>query len=213
MPKPVFGINGSGMHMHQSLFRGNQNVFYDPDAPDGLSDMACYYIGGLLKHAPALTAIASPTVNSYKRLVPGYEAPVYIAWSEKNRSALVRIPAKRGLSTRVEYRSPDPSCNPYLAIAACLQAGLDGIKQKVLPPEIVNRNIYHMSNEERKELGIGTLPGNLAEALEKLKTDEVIIKSLGEHIFNHFMEAKAKEWDNYRIQVHWWEVNEYLSKF
>ena len=213
MPKPVFGINGSGMHMHQSLFRGNQNVFYDSDAPDGLSDFARYYIGGLLKHAPALTAIASPTVNSYKRLVPGYEAPVYIAWSEKNRSALVRIPAKRGLSTRVEYRSPDPSCNPYLAIAACLQAGLDGIKQNILPPEIVNRNIYHMSNEERKELGIGTLPGNLAEALEELKADTVIVKSLGEHVFNHFLEAKTKEWDNYRIQVHQWEISEYLSKF
>ncbi|HCJ79105.1 MAG TPA: type I glutamate--ammonia ligase [Desulfotomaculum sp.] len=213
MPKPVFGINGSGMHMHQSLFRGNQNVFYDSDAPDGLSDFARYYTGGLLKHAPALTAIASPTVNSYKRLVPGYEAPVYIAWSEKNRSALVRIPAKRGLSTRVEYRSPDPSCNPYLAIAACLQAGLDGIKQNILPPEIVNRNIYHMSNEERKELGIGTLPGNLAEALEELKADTVIVKSLGEHVFNHFLEAKTKEWDNYRIQVHQWEISEYLSKF
>lgn len=213
MPKPVFGINGSGMHMHQSLFRGNQNVFYDPDAPDGLSDFARYYIGGLLKHAPALTAVASPTVNSYKRLVPGYEAPVYIAWSEKNRSALVRIPAKRGLSTRVEYRSPDPSCNSYLAIAACLQAGLDGIKQNILPPEIVNRNIYHMSNEERKELGIGTLPGSLAEALEELKADEVIVKSLGEHVFNHFMEAKIKEWDNYRIQVHQWEISEYLGKF
>jgi len=213
MPKPVFGINGSGMHMHQSLFRGNQNAFYNPDAPDGLSDIAHYYIGGLLKHAPALTAIASPTVNSYKRLVPGYEAPVYIAWSERNRSALVRIPAKRGLSTRVEYRSPDPSCNPYLAIAACLQAGLDGIKQNILPPEIVDRNIYHMSNEEREKLEIGTLPGNLAEALEELKADEVIIRSLGEHVFNHFMEAKTKEWDNYRIQVHQWEISEYLSKF
>jgi glutamine synthetase len=199
--------------MHQSLFRGNQNAFYNPDAPDGLSDIARYYIGGLLKHAPALTAIASPTVNSYKRLVPGYEAPVYIAWSEKNRSALVRIPAKRGLSTRVEYRSPDPSCNPYLAIAACLQAGLDGIKQNILPPEIVDRNIYHMSNEEREKLVIGTLPGNLAEALEELKADTVIVKSLGEHVFNHFLEAKSKEWDNYRIQVHQWEISEYLSKF
>jgi glutamine synthetase len=213
MPKPVFGINGSGMHMHQSLFRGNQNVFYNPDAPDGLSDIARYYTGGLLKHAPALTAIANPTVNSYKRLVPGYEAPVYIAWSEKNRSALVRIPAKRGLSTRVEFRSPDPSCNPYLAIAACLQAGLDGIKQNVLPPEIIDRNIYHMSNEERKELGISTLPGSLTEALEELKADTVIVKSLGEHVFNHFLEAKSKEWDNYRIQVHQWEISEYLSKF
>ncbi|MCL5056932.1 MAG: type I glutamate--ammonia ligase [Actinobacteria bacterium] len=213
MPKPIFGINGSGMHCNQSLFEGPQNAFYDANSPDGLSKIAKYYIGGLMKHARAFAAITNPTVNSYKRLVPGYEAPVYIAWSGRNRSPLIRVPAKRGMSTRVELRNPDPSCNPYLAIAAMLKAGLDGIKNKIQPPEPCERNIYHMTDSERKELGIGSLPSSLQEALQEMAADEVVKSALGPHIFQKFMEAKAKEWDSFRIQVHAWEVEEYLSKF
>ncbi|OAT79971.1 type I glutamate--ammonia ligase [Desulfotomaculum copahuensis] len=213
MPKPVFGINGSGMHMNQSLFRGNENAFYDPSAPDGLSEVARNYIGGLVKHARAFAAVTNPTVNSYKRLVPGYEAPVYIAWSERNRSPLIRIPAKRGLSTRIELRNPDPSCNPYLAIAACLRAGLDGIKNGLQPPPSCDRNIYQMTPEERKELGINSLPASLEEALAELAADEVVRGALGEYVFEKYVHAKKMEWENYRIQVHPWEVEEYLSKF
>ena len=213
MPKPVFGINGSGMHIHQSLFRGEENAFYDLDAPYQLSETAMYYIGGVLKHARGFTAITNPLVNSYKRLVPGYEAPVYIAWSERNRSPLVRIPARRGVGTRIELRSPDPSCNPYLAMAATLKAGLDGIKNKILPPPPVNRNIYRMTAQERSELGIDSLPGNLQEALDELMGDEVIKEALGDHIVSHFIEAKQIEWDIYRTQVHQWEIDQYLTLF
>ncbi|HBV98099.1 MAG: glutamine synthetase [Peptococcaceae bacterium BICA1-7] len=213
MPKPVFGINGSGMHCNQSLFEGPRNVFFDQSSPDGLSEIAKYYIGGLMKHARAFAAITNPTVNSYKRLVPGYEAPVYIAWSGRNRSPLIRVPAKRGMSTRVELRNPDPSCNPYLAIAAMLKAGLDGIKNKIQPPEPCERNIYHMTASERKELGIDSLPSSLQEALQEMAADEVVKSALGPHIFHKFVEAKSKEWDSFRVQVHSWEVEEYLSKF
>ncbi len=213
MPKPVFGINGSGMHMHQSLFRDGQNAFYDPHDPQGLSKTARYYIGGLLKHARALAAVTSPTVNSYKRLVPGYEAPVYISWAERNRSPLIRVPARRGASTRIELRCPDPSCNPYLAIAACLAAGLDGIEKKIEPPPPCNLNIYELTPAQRQKLGIGSLPASLEEALAELAADDVIKGALGEHIYERFREARQKEWEEYRTRVHSWEIEQYLTRF
>ncbi|MBM7855371.1 glutamine synthetase [Desulfohalotomaculum tongense] len=213
MPKPVFGINGSGMHMNMSLMKNGENAFYDPSTDSKLSETAMYYIGGLIKHARAITAITNPQVNSYKRLVAGYEAPVYIAWSARNRSPLIRIPAKRGMSTRVELRSPDPSCNPYLALAVCLRAGLDGIKNKIAPPPSCDQNIYEMTEEERREQGIACLPENLREAMEELAKDPVIKDALGPHVYNRFMEAKRIEWDRYRMQVHPWELEEYLTKF
>ena len=213
MPKPVFGVNGSGMHCHQSLFRGDENIFYDPTTPNKMSAEAMFYIGGILKHARGFAAITNPTVNSYKRLVPGYEAPVYIAWSEKNRSPLVRIPAKRGLSTRLEVRNPDPSCNPYLAFAAMLKAGLDGIKNKIQPPPAVDDNLYEMTEDEREAKGIEALSGDLYAALKELRKDPVIQEALGEHIYSRFMEAKRREWDEYNRQVHVWEVERYLTMF
>lgn len=213
MPKPIFGIAGSGMHLNQSLMKNGENAFYDPQAPLQLSDTALYYIGGLMKHARAIAAITNPTVNSYKRLVSGYEAPVYIAWSSRNRSPLIRIPAKRGQSTRIELRSPDPSCNPYLALAVCLAAGLDGIKNRILPPPPCDCNIYEMSAGEREERGIGCLPESLKEALDELERDEVIKEALGPHVYSRFMEAKRIEWDRYRVQVHPWEIEEYLTKY
>jgi len=213
MPKPIFGIAGSGMHLNQSLMKNGTNAFYDPERENQLSKDCMYYIGGLMAHAPAITAIANPNVNSYKRLVSGYEAPVYIAWSYRNRSPLVRVPAKRGPSTRIELRSPDPSCNPYLALAACLRAGLDGIKNQIEPPPSCDRNIYKLTAAERRDLGIGTLPQDLKEALVELSKDEVIKDTLGEHVFQRFMEAKRIEWDRYRTQVHPWELEEYLTKF
>lgn len=213
MPKPLFGKAGSGMHTHQSLFTGDKNLFYAPDKGNGLSDMALYYIGGILKHARAISAVTNPTVNSYKRLVPGFEAPVYMAWSEANRSCLIRVPAKRGASTRIEVRNPDPSCNPYLALAVMLKAGLDGVFNKIAPPEPVNRNIYTMEASERQALGIGGLPSNLAEALEELSRDEVVREAIGEHIYEKFMTVKWDEWQRYQRQVHPWEVKEYLTAF
>ncbi|MDN5292803.1 MAG: glutamine synthetase [Eubacteriales bacterium] len=213
MPKPIFGIAGSGMHLNISLMKNGENAFYDPNAPMQLSETALYFIGGLMKHARAITAITNPTVNSYKRLVSGYEAPVYIAWSVQNRSPLIRIPAKRGMSTRIELRSPDPSCNPYLAFAVCLHAGLDGIKNKIAPPPPCDRNIYEMTAAERQELGIGCLPEDLKEALDELEKDEVIKEALGPHVFSRFVEAKRIEWDRYRMQVHPWEIEEYLTRY
>ncbi|HBC93304.1 MAG TPA: type I glutamate--ammonia ligase, partial [Pelotomaculum sp.] len=206
-------IAGSGMHMNQSLTHNGENAFYDPSSSDGLSEACLYYVGGLLKHAGAITAVANQSVNSYKRLVSGYEAPVYVAWSAQNRSPLIRIPAKRGSSTRVELRSPDPACNPYLALAVSLKAGLDGIKNKIAPPAPCNRNIYEMTPDERAALGIGSLPENLYQALRELEKDPVIREALGEHVFNRYREAKRIEWDRYRIQVHPWELEEYLTKF
>lgn len=213
MPKPLAGVNGSGMHMHQSLFKGEENAFFDPNTPDGVSAACKQYIAGLLHHAPAFTAICNPLINSYKRLVPGYEAPSYIAWSERNRSPLVRIPARRGRSTRIELRSPDPSCNPYLAMAVTLAAGLDGIRCGMTPPAPVDRNIYAMSPEERQAEGIGQLPHNLREALRELEASPVIREALGEQIYNSFVEAKLIEWEIYRSQVHQWELDQYLSIF
>jgi glutamine synthetase len=213
MPKPIFGINGSGMHMNQSLFKGDKNIFFDSDREHQLSMEAMYYIGGILKHARAFTAITNPTVNSYKRLVPGYEAPVYLAWSERNRSPLIRIPARRGLGTRLEVRSPDPSCNPYLAMAVMLKAGMDGIKNKIVPPAPVDKNIYKLTLDERKAMGIASLPGSLGEALDCLEADEVIKSAVGEHILDRFMTAKRIEYHDYQITVHNWELEHYLTKF
>lgn len=213
MPKPIYGINGSGMHTNQSLFKNGKNAFYDPNGPMELSDVAYHYIAGLLKHARSFAAITNPTINSYKRLVPGYEAPCYIAWSGRNRSPLIRIPAKRGSSTRIELRSPDPSCNPYLALAVQLKAGLDGIKNKLNPPAAVDLNIFAMTGDERKAYGIDALPGSLAEALVELSSNDVIKGALGDHIFNRFMEAKTKECDGYRMTVHQWELDQYLEMY
>ncbi len=212
MPKPIFGINGSGMHTHQSLFKDGENVFYDPDGERQMSELAYYYIGGILKHAPAFTAITNPTVNSYKRLVPGYEAPVYLAWSEKNRSPLIRIPARRGVGTRVEVRSPDPSANPYLALAVMLKAGLDGIKNKIHAPAPVDKNIYNLTAEERKEMQIESLPGSLSQALDNLEQNTVILEALGSHIYERFMEAKRIEYQEYQMAVHQWELERYLAR-
>ncbi len=213
MPKPVFGINGSGVHCNLSLFKGNKNAFDDPSGDYQLSEEAHYFIGGLLKHARGLACISNPLVNSYKRLVPGYEAPVYVAWSPRNRSPLIRIPAKRGLSTRVEMRNPDPSCNPYLTLSVMLAAGLDGIKNKIKPPAPTNRNIYEMSAEERAQEGIASLPGTLLEAIAELNKDNVVKEALGPHILTKYIEAKEAEWDNYRTQVHQWELEQYLARY
>ncbi|RHW37957.1 type I glutamate--ammonia ligase [Neobacillus notoginsengisoli] len=213
MPKPLFGVSGSGMHCNLSLFKGSENAFYDKNGELQLSENAYHFIAGVLKHATSFTAVTNPTVNSYKRLVPGYEAPCYVAWSAQNRSPLVRIPASRGLSTRIEVRSVDPSANPYLAMAVLLKAGLEGIKNKMTPPHAIDRNIYVMSKEERLEEGIVDLPSTLAQALELLQSDEVIVSALGEHIIEHFVEAKEIEWDMFRTQVHPWEREQYMSMY
>ncbi|MEK4874730.1 type I glutamate--ammonia ligase [Bacillus sp. FSL W8-0102] len=213
MPKPLFGVNGSGMHSNLSLFKGDENAFYDPNGRLELSETAYQFIAGVIKHATNFTAITNPTVNSYKRLVPGYEAPCYVAWSAKNRSPLIRIPASRGLSTRIEVRSVDPSANPYLAMAVLLSAGLDGIKNKLTPPAPVDRNIYIMNKQERLEAGIIDLPATLLEALQNLKNDEVIKEALGDHILEHFLEAKEIEWDMFRTQVHPWEREQYMQMY
>ncbi|MFB6466736.1 type I glutamate--ammonia ligase [Cytobacillus sp. Hz8] len=213
MPKPLFGVNGSGMHCNLSLFTNGKNVFYDPTGDLELSDTARYFIAGVLKHAPSFTAVTNPTVNSYKRLVPGYEAPCYVAWSARNRSPLIRIPASRGLSTRIEVRSVDPSANPYLAMAVLLKAGLDGVKNELTPPASVDRNIYIMSKEEREEAGIHDLPATLALALDVMASDNVIVSGLGDHIFEHFIEAKEIEWDMFRTQVHPWEREQYMKMY
>ncbi|HHT26984.1 MAG TPA: glutamine synthetase [Firmicutes bacterium] len=214
MPKPLFGVCGSGMHTNISLFTaGGQNAFYDPEMPFQLSQVCRWFIGGMLAHAPGYTLITNPLVNSYKRLVPGYEAPCYISWSAQNRSALIRIPSSRGKGTRVELRSPDPACNPYLAFAAVIAAGLDGIRNKIEPPESLNRNIYTMSPEARAAAGVANLPGSLAEAIDAFERDEVIKAALGPHIVDLLLEAKHIEWDVYRSQVHSWELDQYLGVF
>src|SRR6187549_129535 len=213
MPKPVFGINGSGMHTHQTLYARNTNAFYDERAQWQLSRTCLHYVGGLLKHAQSFCAITNPLVNSYKRLVPGYEAPTAIAWSTRNRSPLVRVPAGRGPTTRIELRMPDPSCNPYLAFAVMLRAGLDGIDQQSDPGPPVNKNIYKMSHRERRHLRIDELPANLSEALDELEKDDVIRDTLGEHIFQHFLEAKREEWDDYIRHVSPWEMDRYLGVY
>ncbi|RED60310.1 type I glutamate--ammonia ligase [Cohnella lupini] len=213
MPKPLFGMNGSGMHCHQSLFRGNENAFFDPNDKLGLSNVARHYMAGILRHARGIAAITNPTVNSYKRLVPGYEAPCYVAWSASNRSPMIRIPASRGLSTRIEVRNPDPAANPYLALAVMLKAGLDGINNKMAIPAPVDRNIYVMSEEERQDAGIPSLPINLKEALAELLRDDVMCDALGDHALSHFYELKEIEWDMYRTQVHQWERDQYLTMY
>lgn len=213
MPKPLFGMNGSGMHCHQSLFRGKENAFFDANDKLGLSPVARQYMAGVLKHARGIAAITNPTVNSYKRLVPGYEAPCYVAWSASNRSPMIRIPASRGLSTRIEVRNPDPAANPYLALAVMLAAGLDGISNKLSIPAPVDRNIYVMSEEERIDAGIPSLPINLKEALAEMLRDDVICEVLGDHALSHFYELKEIEWDMYRTQVHQWERDQYLTMY
>jgi len=214
MPKPVFGINGSGMHCNQSLFNvDGTNAFYDENGPQQLSETAMQYIAGTIKNARGFAAVTNPLVNSYKRLVPGYEAPVYVAWSASNRSALVRIPASRGLGTRTEVRCPDPTCNPYLALAMMLNSGLDGVKNKMTPPASVDQDIFAMTQAEKDEVGIASLPANLKEAIDILKDNPIAKDTLGEHILSKFVEAKEKEWDSYRTAVTDWELNNYLSVF
>jgi glutamine synthetase len=213
MAKPLFGVNGSGMHANMSLFKDGENVFYDEKSKTGLSETAMHFLAGILKHAQDFTAITNPTVNSYKRLVPGYEAPCYVAWSMQNRSPLIRIPASRGISTRIEVRSVDPTANPYLAMAVLLAAGLDGIKNKLNAPNPIDRNIYVMDKEEREENGIKDLPATLKEALVLLSKNEVLTKALGEHATEHFIEAKEIEWDMFRTQVHPWEREQYMSMY
>ena len=211
MPKPFFGVNGSGMHCHQSLFKGNKNLFSDENNENGLSQEALYFMGGLLKHSPALSAIVAPIVNSYKRLVPGYEAPVYISYGLKNRSTLIRIPAARGKGTRIEYRSPDPSCNPYLAFAAMLEAGLDGINNKIDPGEPAEFNIYELSIEELEQRNIKILPTSLWEAYHAFEENDVIKNGLGSHFSEKFLASKYAEWDEYRIQVFGYEKKKYIN--
>lgn len=213
MPKPIFGQNGSGMHTHQSLFAGSKNAFHDPRGTYELSAIAHHYIGGLLTHARAMCAITNPLVNSYKRLVPGYEAPVNVAWSMHNRSPLIRVPARRGTGTRVELRSPDPSANPYLALAVMLAAGLDGVEQKLSSREPVNENIWEMSHREKRRLKIDDLPHDLNEACDELEKSAVMREALGDHITRHFLEAKRQEWREYITQVSAWELEHYLAKY
>ncbi|NIW10571.1 MAG: glutamine synthetase, partial [Gammaproteobacteria bacterium] len=208
MPKPIFGVNGSGMHTHQSLFKGERNAFFDPDDQYHLSEVAKGYIAGILRHAREITAVTNQWVNSYKRLVPGYEAPVYLSWARRNRSTLVRVPMyKPGKekATRIEYRSPDPACNPYLAFSVMLAAGLKGIQEKYELPDPVEKDVYHLSVDERKELGIDSLPGSLIEAIELTEKSDLVRDALGEHVFNNFILSKKVEWDDYRMKIHPYE--------
>jgi glutamine synthetase len=214
MPKPIFGVNGSGMHVHQSLIANDgTNAFYDENAEHQLSATAMAYIGGILAHASAFVAITNPLINSYKRLMPGFEAPVNIAWSEKNRSPLVRVPARRGMGTRCEVRIPDPSCNPYLAFAVMLAAGLDGLEKQMDPGPPINKNIFSMSQREKKRLKIGQLPSNLNSALDLLEKDEVILDSLGDRIAQHYLSSKRQEWADFMAHVHPWETERYLHQY
>ncbi len=213
MPKPIYGINGSGMHINMSLFKDGKNCFHDENSSNGLSEMCKYFIGGLLKHACAISAIANPLINSYKRLVPNYEAPTFITWAEKNRSPLCRVPASRGDGTRVELRSPDPSANPYLALAVMLTAGMEGIQNRIDPGPPVNKNIFEMSETERKANGIKKLPAHLLEAIDALEADELVSNTLGEHISLQYIQAKRNEWAEYITQVHQWELDRYLATY
>ena len=213
MPKPVFGINGSGMHVHQSLFKGDRNAFFDTKDSYHLSKEARSFIAGLLKHAPEITAVCNQWVNSYKRLVPGYEAPVYLSWARRNRSDLIRVPEYRPgreKATRIEFRSPDPACNPYLCFSVMLAAGLDGIKNNLQAPTPIEENVYEMTAEQRKERHISTLPGSLSEAIQLAESSPLVREALGEHVFNSFIENKKKEWDDYRTQVTEYELKKYM---
>ena len=213
MPKPKYGINGSGMHLNMSLSRDGENIFSDENDEHGLSQEAYYFIGGLMKHIKAITFITNPLVNSYKRLVPGYEAPTYIAWSANNRTPLIRIPESRRSGKRIELRSPDASANPYLALAVCLAAGMEGIREKILPPKEISQNIFELNEEEKKALGIECLPGSLMEAVEEFEKDAFIQKVLGEELSQKFIKAKKAEYDRYRSHVSEWEMNQYLQKY
>ncbi len=213
MPKPRAGVNGSGMHVNMSLCRDGKNIFCDPSDEHGLSREAYCFIGGILQHIRAITAITNPLVNSYKRLIPGYEAPAYIAWSTSSRSPLIRIPSSRGEETRIELRSPDPAANPYLSLAVCLQAGLDGIINGTKPPKSVDCNILALNEAERGLLGIERLPGSLLEAIAQLEQDALIREALGEHVSNRYIDAKREEWNRYCAQITDWEINEYLYRF
>ena len=214
MPKPLFGENGSGMHTHQSLFKGGRNAFFDPEDQYFLSQTGKQFIAGQLKHAREVSSIFAQWVNSYKRLVPGYEAPVYVAWSRRNRSALVRVPLYhpgKEQATRMELRCPDPACNPYLTFAALLHAGLEGIEKGYELPEPMEKNLYHLAPDERRRLGIEQLPETLGEAIELTAESELVLRTLGEHMFKRYVEIKRKEWDEYRVQVSRWELDRYLS--
>lgn len=213
MPKPVAGIAGSGMHTHLSIFKEGENAFFDPGAEYQLSSTALSWIAGLIEHAPGMVAITNPTVNSYKRITPGHEAPTNIAWSVSNRSAMIRIPARRGNGTRAELRMPDPSANPYLALAVMIAAGIDGLERDLTPPPPIARNIYEMSVRDRRRHKIRELPANLREAVGNLRQDKVVIDALGDHVYKHFVEAKTVEYDEYRIAVHAWELDRYLAEY
>ncbi|WP_010649177.1 type I glutamate--ammonia ligase [Oceanobacillus massiliensis] len=213
MPKPLFGVNGSGMHTNMSLFKDGKNAFFDESGDLELSGTAYNFLAGILKHATSFTAVTNPTINSYKRLVPGYEAPCYVAWSGSNRSPLIRVPSSRGLSTRIEVRSVDPAANPYMALSVLLAAGLDGVENKLEAPAAIDRNIYVMDKAEREANGIQDLPATLMHALVELQQDEVLVSALGEHLFEHFIEAKEIEWDMFRTTVHPWEREQYLSNY
>lgn len=212
MPKPRYGINGSGMHINMSLWKDGRNILEDRQGAQGLSQEAFYFIGGILKHVKGMALLTNPLVNSYKRLVPGFDAPLYIAWSGVNRSPLIRIPSSRGQETRIELRSPDSAANPYLVIAACLAAGMDGIAHKILPPKAVGRNIFDLSEAERRELKLEALPADLGQAIAALKEDSFLQEVLGEHVFRNYVEAKEQEWATYKSQVTDWEIEEYLYK-
>ncbi len=213
MPKPLFGVNGSGMHVNMSLFKDGENSFFDTKGDMQLSNVAYQFTAGVIKHATNFTAVTNPTVNSFKRLVPGYEAPCYVAWSGTNRSPLIRIPYSRGLSTRIEVRSVDPAANPYMAMAVLLASGLEGVRKNLTPPTSVDRNIYMMDKEEREKNGIKDLPATLMDALEELQKDKIVTEALGEHLYEHFIEAKEIEWDMFRTTVHPWEREQYLSTY
>ncbi len=213
MPKPIFGIAGSGMHINMSLFRDGKNVFYDETDRYGLSETAYRFIAGVMRHAASLAAVTNPLVNSYKRLVPGYEAPLYIAWSARNRSPLIRIPDAKGQATRIELRNPDPTANPYLVFALVLEAGLEGIEQGLVPPEAVNQNIYNMTREERKAAAVTALPADLNAAIERMEEDPLVRSVLGSHIYEKYLAAKRTEWREYRMRVSQWELDEYLGKY
>ena len=212
MPKPLYGVNGSGMHTNMSLTKNGKNIFDDPKGENGLSKEAYYFIAGIMQHIKGMTAVANPLINSYKRLVPGHEAPVYIAWSATNRSPLIRIPASRGAGTRIELRSPDPAANPYLLLALCLAAGLDGIKKQMQPPKAVNGNIFELSPREMKRAKIESIPADLNQAILAMEEDPFVKEVLGDHVFGKYLEAKKEEWDQYRKQVTQWEISEYLYK-
>lgn len=211
MPKPKSGVNGSGMHINMSLFKDGQNLFTGEDGESGLGKEAYWFLGGILHHMRGMTAITNPIVNSYKRLVPGYEAPVYLSWSANNRSTLIRIPASKGDGVRMELRSPDPAANPYLVLASILRAGLDGIRNRIEPPESVTGNLFEMSEQERQERGIEALPGTLMEAISCMEQDDFMRQTLGDHLFERYITLKKEEWDRYRRQVTDWEINEYLN--